>query len=172
MRRWVVAIPLVVLVALTALFAGYALKHDPHVAPAALVDKPAPILTLQPLDGGAALPVGRARPGAYLVNFFASWCAPCRQEHPVLMAMKAQGIPVVGVAYKDRPDAIRALLAGGADPYAQVLSDPDGRAGVEWGVSGVPETFLVGRNGRIVAKHTGPLTPADAEALAERLEAE
>jgi cytochrome c biogenesis protein CcmG/thiol:disulfide interchange protein DsbE len=169
-KRWLVAIPLAVLAGLTLLFVGYALKHDPHVEPAALVGKPAPRIALAPLSGGAPVAVGRARPGAYLVNFFASWCLPCRQEHPVLLALKTQGVPVVGIAYRDTPDAAAVLLKTLNDPYVQVLSDPDGRAGVEYGISGVPETFVVGADGKVLAKHTGPLTPDAAEALAERLD--
>lgn len=170
MRRWVVVLPLVALAGLVLLFAGYALKHDPHVDPAAVVGKPAPAVLLQPLQAGAPVSLRRARPGAYLVNFFASWCAPCVQEHPLLMAMKVQGMPIVGVAYKNAPDDAGRLLATRGDPYADVLMDPDGRAGVEFGITGVPETFLVGRDGRILAKQAGPLTQQTAEALAEKLD--
>jgi cytochrome c biogenesis protein CcmG/thiol:disulfide interchange protein DsbE len=164
-------LPLLALLALSLLFVGYALKHDPHVDPAALVGRPAPRIALAPLAGGAARPLPDAVKRPFLVNFYASWCAPCRIEHPALMALKAQGVPIVGVAYKDSAEAAKAFVDELGDPFTIILLDPDGRAGVEYGVSGVPETFVVGGDGRILAKHTGPLTPEAAEALAERLDA-
>ena len=106
--------------------------------------------------------------GPTLINFFASWCAPCADEQPALLAMQAQGARIVGVAYEDDPSKSRAVLARLGDPFAAVLSDRSGRAGIDFGVSGVPETFLVSPKGTILAKHTGPLAPADAEALMEQ----
>jgi cytochrome c biogenesis protein CcmG/thiol:disulfide interchange protein DsbE len=170
-KRWLVILPLVALVALAVLFLGYALKHDPKVNPDALVGRPAPAIRLARLDGGPPGPIRPAAQGPYLVNFFASWCAPCRIEHPALMALKAQGVRVVGVAYKDKPEASRAFLAELGNPFTTIVVDLDGRAGVEYGVSGVPETYAVGGDGQILAKHTGPLTPEAAEALAARLDA-
>ena len=169
MKRWIVWVPLGVLAALAALFAGYALKHDPHVNPAALVGRPVPAVTLPPLDQGAPRPVHAAADGPVLINFFASWCAPCVEEAPALMALKAGGVPILGVAYKDAPEKSRAFLDTHGNPFVATLVDRDGRAGVEFGVSGVPETFVVGADGRILAKHSGPLTPDAAEALAEKL---
>jgi len=168
--RLVAWAPLAVLLLLGVLFAGFGLRHDPHIYPAALVSKPLPAVSLPGLAGepAQALPAA-AQParGPVLVNVFASWCAPCAEENPALLAMRAQGVRLVGVAYKDDPAATRAFLARVGDPFERVLVDRDGRAGVELGVSGVPETFLVGRNGVILAKHAGPLSPADAEALLE-----
>ena len=168
MKRWIVFLPLLVLAALAALFAGYALHHDPQVKPAALVGKPTPDLTLPTLDTGVAVKLRGAVQGPHFINVFASWCAPCVQENPALLALKAQGARIVGVAYKDELPASRAFLAKLGDPFSAVLVDRDGRAGIELGISGVPETFLVGADGVILAKHIGPITPDVADSLMER----
>jgi len=168
MKRWLAFAPLLILVALAALFAGYALKRDPHVQPHALVGKPMPALSLPELDSGRPAPIRSSNDGPILVNFFASWCAPCEVEHPQLMALKAQGVKVVGVAYKDAPANTQAMLGRLGDPFTERLVDRDGRAGLEFGVTGVPETYLVGSNGVIIAKHTGPLTPDAAEDLLKK----
>ena len=165
MKRWLAFTPLLILIALAALFAGYALKRDPHVQPHALVGKAMPALSLPELDSGRPAPIRAATDGPILVNFFASWCAPCEVEHPQLMALKAQGVKVVGIAYKDAPANTQAFLGRLGDPFAERLVDRDGRAGLEFGVTGVPETYLVGSDGVIIAKHTGPLTPDAAEDL-------
>ena len=169
MRRWIGLAPLIVMVGLVVLFAGYALKHDPHVQPHALVGKPVPAVSLPDLDTGALVAVRDAPAGPRLINFYASWCAPCRVEAPQLIALKAQGVTVVGIAYKDDPAKTHAFLAELGDPFAVKLVDRNGRAGIEFGVTGVPETFLVGSNGVILAKHTGPLTDADVPDLLAKL---
>ena len=169
MKRLLTIAPVVVLLALTVLFVGYALRHDPHVYPAALVGHPAPATPLAPLAGGAVQPPTLAVKGPILVNFFQSTCAPCVVEAPALMALKSEGVPIVGVAWKDDDDGTRTFLRTYGDPFRAVLTDHGGRASVEWGVSGVPETFAVDASGRITAKRSGALTPQDAEALAESL---
>ena len=170
MRRWIALAPLAVLAALAALFLGYGLKHDPRVNPAALVGKPLPATALAGLDGAPARPLPVAAPGPVLVNVFASWCVPCVEEAPALMALKASGVKIVGVAYKDDPAATRGFLARQGDPFAVVLLDPQGRAGVDLGISGVPETFAVDAQGVIRAKHAGALSPDDAERLLAALD--
>lgn len=161
--RWLAVLPIVVLAALALLFAGYALRHDPHVDPRALVGKPVPAVRLARLDGGPQVDL-RSEQGPLLVNIYASWCGPCAIEHPALMALKQEGVRIVGVAYKDAPQKTSVFLAQHGDPFTMTLVDPDGRAGVEFGISGVPETFAV-VHGRIVDKQTGPMTPDAAERL-------
>jgi cytochrome c biogenesis protein CcmG/thiol:disulfide interchange protein DsbE len=168
MKRWVAILPLVVLGLLAVLFAGYGLHHDPKVIPDTLVGKPLPALVLPPLAGGPPQPLKAEIQGPIFVNVFASWCVPCVVEAPALMAMKAQGARIVGVAYKDEPAASRGFLRQRGDPFTTVLVDRDGRAAIDLGVSGVPETFLVDTNGMIIAKHSGPMSPADAEAMMEK----
>lgn len=166
--RWLLAaLPLILLGIMTAVFAGKSLNRETQVATAALVGKPAPAVLMIPLDGGPPLSAATASgtTGPYMVNFFASWCAPCIIEHPVLTGLQAKGVPIVGVNYKDKPDAARAFLAKHGDPFVAHLTDPDARASIEYGVSGVPETFVVNARGQIVAKHSGPLDEATAAAL-------
>ena len=162
MSRWLALLPLIALVAMGLLFGLYSLNRNPQVQPDALVGQPAE---------GTPTPVRQALGGEVaLVNFFASWCAPCEVEHPTLMALKGRGVKIVGVAYKDAPPQTQAFLTRLGDPFATRLVDRDGAAGIEFGVTGVPETYLVGADGVILAKHTGPLTVEDAEALLARVE--
>lgn len=169
MKRWIALVPVLALAALGGLFGLRLLKGaDPHYVPAALVGKPMPDASLPPLAGGAPARLSaQVQPGS-LVNFFASWCAPCIQEAPTLLALKAQGVRVVGVAWKDDPAKTSAMLDRLGDPYQTVLVDQSGRTGLDFGVSGVPETFLIGANGKIIAKVAEPLTPDSAERLLEQ----
>ncbi|OYW93395.1 MAG: thiol:disulfide interchange protein [Caulobacterales bacterium 32-67-6] len=187
MNRWLVWIPLVILAALIGVLA---LKLGDVVAnrmaesassqqykPDAMVGQPIPETVLPMLTGDTAGPsnldlktAGVGRP--MLVNVFASWCAPCRIEHPKLLALKARGIAVVGVAYKDEPVATRVFLDELGDPYSMVLVDREGRAGLDLGISGVPETFAVDALGRITAKQSGPLlNDADIDRLVASMQA-
>jgi cytochrome c biogenesis protein CcmG/thiol:disulfide interchange protein DsbE len=169
--RWLIWTPLAVLGVLAVVFAGYALKHDPFFYPDAMVGKPAPDIAVAPLDGGAPIRVRAALQGPTFVNFFASWCVPCVQEAPTLLAMKGQGARIVAIAFQDEPVAANRFLERYGDPFVLKLIDQGGRAGVEFGVSGVPETFLVGADGVILAKHSGPLSMADADAMLKKAQA-
>jgi len=164
-KRWLAFLPLAALALMAVLFVGYSLKRNPQVQPDAMVGKPMPALTLPDLTTGRPVPLALAARGPVLVNFFASWCAPCEIEHPELMRLKAAGVPIVGVAYKDAPENSTAFIGRLGDPFRDKLIDRDGRAGLEFGVTGVPETYLIGSDGAILAKHSGPLTQADSEAL-------
>lgn len=177
MNRWFALVPLVVLVALAALFVGWSLKRDPSVKPDALVGRAVPETVLPMLTGDQPGPghvdlktAGVGKP--MLINVFASWCAPCRVEHPRLMALKARGVAVVGVAWKDDSVATRAFLDELGDPYSMVLVDAEGRAGLDLGITGAPETFAVDAMGRVVAKSSGPLLEdAEVERLVAAMQA-
>jgi cytochrome c biogenesis protein CcmG/thiol:disulfide interchange protein DsbE len=169
MSRWLAFLPLVAILALGALFGLYALNRNPQVQPQALVGKTMPDLTLPSLEDGAPVRLrDAAAQGPMLVNFFASWCAPCEVEQPVLMQLKARKVRMIGIAYKDAPPKTQGFLSRLGDPFSQRLVDRDGRAGIEFGVTGVPETYLIGKDGQVLAKHTGPLSPEDAARLADQ----
>ncbi|WP_091735551.1 DsbE family thiol:disulfide interchange protein [Phenylobacterium immobile] len=173
MSRWLALAPLLVLLALGGLFGLYALNRNPQVQPQALVGKAAPAFSLSSLDDGAPTPIVETPgKGPVLVNFFASWCAPCEIEHPVLMSLKRRGVAITGVAYKDAPANTQAFLARLGDPFARRLIDRDGAAGIDFGVTGVPETYLIGADGIVIAKHTGPLSAAAAQSLLSRTAAD
>jgi cytochrome c biogenesis protein CcmG, thiol:disulfide interchange protein DsbE len=125
--------------------------------------RPAPSYSLASLDEGEPVTSAVRAGRPYVINVFASWCTPCRAEHPQLMALQAGGVDIVGVAYKDRPEATLRFLNELGDPFADVGLDPDGRFGLELGITGAPETFVIGANGAIVAVHRGPLTPEVVE---------
>jgi cytochrome c biogenesis protein CcmG/thiol:disulfide interchange protein DsbE len=127
----------------------------------------APVYSLERLGGGAPLSNTDLSGRAHLVNLFASWCTPCRAEHPQLMALRARGVEIVGVAYKDRPAATAAFLNELGNPFSAVGLDPNGRFALELGTTGVPETFVISADGRILAIYRGPLTPEVVEDVIE-----
>jgi cytochrome c biogenesis protein CcmG/thiol:disulfide interchange protein DsbE len=131
-----------------------------------LIGRPAPAYAFASLRDGPPIEPSAFRGRAYLINFFASWCAPCRVEHPILMQLKSDGVAILGVAYKDPAPRAAALLQDLGDPFMAVGLDPDGRYGLEIGLAGVPETFVVGADGRIRALIRGPL---DEEVVRTRI---
>ncbi len=143
-------------------------SFDPHGVPSPLVGHRIPPFTLPGIDAGGFSSTeifAAARP--LLINFFASWCPPCREEHPVLMALQAQGIPIWGIAYKDTRQAASAFLRKHGDPYARTASDAPGRAAIDWGLTGVPETFIINSKGVVVWHMAGPITPRLATEVIE-----
>jgi cytochrome c biogenesis protein CcmG/thiol:disulfide interchange protein DsbE len=152
------AVPAVVLAALVVLFAA-GLQRDPTRVPSPLIGKPAPVFQLPTLDG-ATLGVAQLAGRPVLVNFWASWCTPCLQEHPLLMELSRAGVTIIGLNYKDDPEAARQWLARHGDPFTQIAQDRDGRVGLDWGVYGVPETFVLDAHGVIRHKQIGPMTRA------------
>jgi cytochrome c biogenesis protein CcmG/thiol:disulfide interchange protein DsbE len=186
-RRLIVSIPLVAFLALAALFMLRLGAGDPSRIPSALIGHPAPATTLPPLPGlerdGKPVPgldSAELKGEVTVLNVWASWCVPCRDEAPLLLALAAdRRIRVVGINYKDQPDNARRFLGRYGNPFVANGTDGNGRAAIEWGVYGVPETFVVGRNGRIAYKLIGPITadnldqtlkPAIEKALASRSE--
>lgn len=160
------AIPLVVLGVLLTFFA-VGLRHDPRILPSPLIGKAAPAFSLPVLE--FPQPEVTATPPLksnadflgkpLLVNFFASWCAGCQVEHPFLMSLAKTGaVTIVGVDYKDADADVRQWLGSRGNPYAPVLADLDGRTGIDWGVYGVPETFVISASGHVLHKHVGALT--------------
>lgn len=162
-RASIYALPVLLFAALAAGFYG-GLGRDAAVLPSPLIDKPAPEFALPALRGnGSGFSSADLAGKVSLVNIFASWCTPCRAEHPVLNALaKADRVPIYGINYKDKPEAADAWLSELGDPYTKIGAD-GGRVGIEWGVYGVPETFVVDRAGRIHYRHVGPLTRTDIE---------
>jgi cytochrome c biogenesis protein CcmG, thiol:disulfide interchange protein DsbE len=142
-------------------FLGIGLSLDPREIPSPLIGKPAPAFDLPTLDSGIRLRSEALKGEGYLLNVWASWCEACRAEHPVLLDLARKGqVRIVGLNYKDTPDkALAWLKAHGGDPYRVVAVDADGRVGINFGVYGVPETFVIDAEGIIRYKHTGPLTP-------------
>jgi cytochrome c biogenesis protein CcmG, thiol:disulfide interchange protein DsbE len=172
-RSWLMALPLIVFAALAALFWYRLGNGDPSSIPSALIGRPAPQTALPPLQGlttdGA--PVPGLDPTAFkgkvsVVNVWASWCVPCHDEAPLLIALgRDKRLQVIGINYKDAPDNARRFLGRYGNPYGIVGVDGNGRAAIEWGVYGVPETFIVGREGTIVYKMVGPVTSANIDSV-------
>lgn len=167
-RGWSAA-PVTIFAALALLFA-FALEHgDPSKLPSVLIGKPAPATAFEPLEG--LIEAGRPVPGftnkdlanghVTVVNFWASWCAPCTEEHPRLIALKERtGVAIYGVNYKDKTADARRFLGRHGNPFVAVGTDPNGRGAIEWGVYGMPETFVVNGKGEIIYKHIGPISEA------------
>lgn len=170
---WLAFLPLAIFAALAAVFFVQLFAGDPSRLPSALIGKKVPEFQLAALPGlnrnGAPVPGfssdDLASGKVSLVNVWASWCAPCRLEHPILMQAAQSGeVRLYGMNYKDKPENARRFLGQLGNPYAAVGTDPSGRVGIDWGVYGVPETFIVDGQGRIVYKHVGPIDAAAMQA--------
>ena len=152
-------LPPVVFAAFVAMAVVGMMREDPDALPSALVDQPAPPVAVtafddKPVFGDADLRDGQVK----LLNFWASWCAPCRVEHPTLEALAEEGVVIHGVNYKDDPAKALAFLQELGDPFATIGADESGRMALEWGLYGVPETFVIDGDGRIVLRFAGPIT--------------
>ena len=173
-RRAVFLVPILVFLGI-AVFLGIGLSLNPREIPSPLIGKAVPDFRLAPVKGRTlGLATEDLKGEVSLVNVFASWCVACRDEHPLLMRLSRQGIvPIHGLNYKDAPKDAADWLDRLGDPYTRTGADIDGRVGIDWGVYGVPETFVIDRNGHIVYKHIGPISARDWEEkmgpLVERL---
>ncbi len=168
-------VPLAIFIAVGALFAFALTSGDPSKLPSALIGRPVPPVTFAALDGlsgpSGAVPgfsaADLAKGDVSVVNFWASWCAPCVEEHPILVELAStSGIKVYGVNYKDQSDAARRFLGRYGNPFTALGVDPNGRGAIEWGVYGMPETFVVNGKGEIAYKHVGPMT---AESVTQKI---
>jgi cytochrome c biogenesis protein CcmG/thiol:disulfide interchange protein DsbE len=153
-------LPLAVFLALAAALAA-GLRHDPRELPSAMVGKPAPALQLPLLTASSEVRATSDLKGkVWMLNVWASWCTACRVEHPVLTDFAGKSeVPLVGLNYKDQPDAARDWLRRMGDPYVASLVDADGKAGIDLGVYGVPETYVIDRAGVVRYRQVGPVTP-------------
>ena len=167
-RRLRYLVPVFLFVALAAALGVQLLTGDPGKVPSALIDKPVPEFALPPVQGfeeaGGFATADLGNGEIALVNIFASWCGPCRVEHPLLMALAEAGtVPLYGINYKDTPDDAERWLGRLGNPYTLMGADRDGRTGIDWGVYGVPETFVVDGAGRIRHRHVGVLSRHDLD---------
>jgi len=167
-RRLRYLVPVFLFVALAAALGVQLLTGDPGKVPSALIDKPVPEFVLPPVQGfeelGGFATADLGQGEIVLVNIFASWCGPCRVEHPLLMALAEDGaVPLYGINYKDTPDDAERWLGRLGNPYTRMGADLGGRTGIDWGVYGVPETFVVDGAGRIRHRHVGVLSRHDLD---------
>ena len=164
-------VPTLLLAVLAAVFGAYLWQIGPggkdiSRIPSPMIEKPAPALALPPIAGlGQGLETADLMGRVSLVNFWASWCPPCRVEHPVLMTLAEEGVPVMGVNVKDKPADALAFLDELGNPYSRIGADANGRAAIDWGVSGYPETFVVDAEGRIRHRHVGPINPGELDRI-------
>lgn len=166
-RSWLVALPLIAFAVLAGLFWFRLGAGDPARIPSALIGRPAPQTSLPPLEGliAGGVQVPGLDPAAFkgqvsVVNVWASWCVPCHDEAPLLLQLaQDKRIRMIGINYKDAPDNARRFLGRYGNPFNALGVDANGRASIEWGVYGVPETFVIGRDGAIAYKLIGPVTP-------------
>lgn len=159
MKRGFFLLPLMIFLIIVGYF-SISLRpgHDSHEIPSAMISQPAPGFDLAGLNDSKPLVLDGLKGHPFVINFFASWCVPCRVEHPLLMRMAAQNhVPLYGIAYKDKPEDSARLLATFGDPYRQVGIDRDGRVGLNFGVYGVPETYVIDGAGIIRKRFVGPL---------------
>ncbi|MEM9795351.1 MAG: DsbE family thiol:disulfide interchange protein [Pseudomonadota bacterium] len=161
--RWLALLPIALFAALGGFFLSGLFREDPDALPSALIGREAPPLTVTELPGSAPLPPEMLADGEVkLVNFWASWCVPCRVEHPQLEVL-AEDLPVYGINYKDQPADAVAFLEELGDPFAGIGVDGGGRTGIEWGLYGVPETFVIDGDGTVVLRFAGPITTSVIE---------
>ncbi len=168
MKRVLALLPLVLFAGLLAVLAWFNFHKKEQYEPRAMVGKSVPAIALVDLDDASPNDLKKLVSGydkPVLVNVFASWCVPCVAENPQLMALKARGVTIIGIAWKDEPQNTRNFLNQHDNPYARTLSDPDGKMALGLGISGVPETFIVSPDGTITDKVSGPIVPQTVDSV-------
>lgn len=179
MRRLIFIVPVAAIAIMGAIFFALLERdRDPGAVPSPFIGKPVPAFALPSLDGGGQITEANLKGAVTVFNVFASWCLPCRVEHPILMRLAREGkVRLVGLNYKDKPEDAKRWLAELGNPFSLIASDAQGRAAIDYGVYGVPETFIVDHRGIIRYKHVGPIhanefpdkiEPVIARLLAER----
>jgi cytochrome c biogenesis protein CcmG, thiol:disulfide interchange protein DsbE len=166
-RNWLALLPLFLFLGLAGIFLTQLMSgRDTQTLPSALIGQPVPLTNLPPIEALASIPgitPADFKGKVTVLNVFASWCAPCRDEHPVLLTLaNDRRFQLIAINYKDKPENAAAFLGELGNPYARIGADVSGRAGIDWGVYGVPETYVIGPDGIIRHKHVGPL---DAKAV-------
>ncbi|MFQ5623731.1 MAG: DsbE family thiol:disulfide interchange protein [Paracoccaceae bacterium] len=154
-----ILLPPIIFFGLAGIFYFGLTRDDPNALPSQFIGEPAPTLTVTELYPDVKVPTDAdiRAPGVKLVNFWASWCGPCRAEHPTLERMSKDGITIIGINYKDRPEDAKKFLEDLGNPFAMIGVDSSGRTGIEWGVYGVPETFVIDGDGKVVLRFPGPI---------------
>lgn len=164
MAKWLMVLPPVIFAGLAGLFYTGMMRDNPQDLPSVFIDRPAPAVPVTGLPGIPVLTNADLRSGEVtVVNFWASWCPPCRAEHPVLLEMAAKGIRVAGINMMDPEANALAYLADDGNPFFALATDPQGRNRVEWGVTAPPETFIIRGDGSVAFKFIGPLVGTDYE---------
>ncbi len=155
-----ILLPPIIFLGLAGIFYFGLTRENPNELPSQFVGQPAPVLALEELATYGPVPTDAdlRAPGVKLVNFWASWCGPCRVEHPTLQKMADDGIPIFGVNYKDTDANAQKFLGELGNPFAKIGVDANGRTGIEWGLYGVPETFVIDGSGKVVLRYPGPIT--------------
>jgi len=163
MRRLLIIVPVLILASLFGLFVAMIMRGEKAPAISRLVGHDAAAFTLVALDGAKPVTLADYAGQPVVINFFASWCTPCRAEHPVLMDLAAQGVTIIGINYKDKPEAARAFIEQLGNPFVAIGEDANGRTGINYGITGVPETFVIGADGKVLANWASPLDPGIIE---------
>ena len=174
--RPLTVIPIAIFAVIAAVFGVYLWQVGPggkdiSQLPSAMIDKPAPQFDLPAIAGSAGQPdtlglrTADLKGRVSLVNVWASWCPPCRIEHPILMTLAKEGVTIYGINYKDKPEDARRFLGELGNPFARIGTDNTGRAAIDWGVYGYPETFIVDASGHIRYRHVGPINPGQVDSI-------
>ncbi len=157
MRRLAVSIPVLLTIGLFAFFMVMTLRGEKEPTQSRLISHRTPAFSLASLSSDTPVSLDDYKSGPVIVNFFASWCTPCRAEHPVLMDLQARGVNIIGINYKDQPELAQAFIDELGNPFIAIGQDSNGRTGIDFGITGVPETFVISRKGEVLTGWAGPL---------------